>query len=521
METIVKADEIRKIEDHVINVLGIPSLVLMEKAAMAVSDEVVKKLEADKKVLIMTGCGNNGADGLAVARILSQKNFAVTVLKTKEEHKKSREYQYQEELLCYYPVNVVTEFPVEQYDIIIDGIFGFGLNREVQGEMRKWIERANLSKGYKMAIDIPSGIGSDDGMVFGDAFYADMTITFSFLKPGLLFYPGKAYAGKVIVKEIGFPMNILELAGVNCVYETFGEKEMILPCRKMDGHKGTFGKVLVVGGFGDSPGAAMLSASAALRCGCGMILVCSEEKNRDFILKAVPEAQFVRIEEIERIWGWPDVIVIGPGMGTSKEARETVRKVLENSKSCDIVMDADALRILAVEENGIQKLLKEKKEGTVVFTPHPGELSLITRRTVSELKNPREPFTRLLAQEYHAVIVKKDACTMVISPDSSVYINTTGNNGMGSGGSGDVLSGMIAGILAQSRENSYNMVCAAVYLHGKCGDELAGKESVYSVTAGKMVDILPDVIKTTIALSGKPVCTGKKEAREAQHGIWH
>ncbi len=495
MEKIVTQEEIRKIEDYVINKVGISALVLMEKAAMAIKQEIDhRKCSHTTRVLIMAGTGNNGADGLCLARLLALDHYDVTVLVSNASHKKTTEYLAQENSIQYYDVKVIREFPVEQFDIVVDAIFGFGLNREIEGEYADWIKKANQITAYKIAVDIPSGINTDEGRILGCAFHADETVTFSYLKPAHLFYPGTEYCGKVKVRSIGFPAKCDEEVLGEASFVTMGESENPLPIRRKDGHKGTFGKVLLVGGFEDMPGAIVMAATAALKSGAGMIKVVSEARNRDFILQMIKEAQFTPVEKLEDELEWPDVIVVGPGLGVKEKSEKALKTVLNKAKDVHLILDADALNLLAEHQNGCMDALRNNHSIEVVMTPHMGELKRLTGSTMSELKQPSEQATRTLAQKENIVIVKKDARTCVFCGRMPIYVNCSGNEGMGTGGSGDVLSGIIAGLVAQNRKNTYNMVCAAVYLHGLCGDKVKERLGSYAVTAGEMIEVLPEVM---------------------------
>lgn len=506
MECIVCQDEIRKIENYVIEQMGIPSLVLMEKAAQGICDCICERCGTDDKkqdVLIMVGTGNNGADGLALARMLSlvsmrkekEKQFSVTVLMSQKSHHRSEEFSKQLQWLSFYDVEIISEFPDKFYDIYVDGLFGFGLNREIEGEYLSWIQRVNGKPGFKIAIDLPSGIHTDTGRVLGEAFLSDLTVTFSYIKPGHIFFPGCNYCGEVILKTLDFPEKIENKLLPVSRYITLAAEEVRLPERKKDGHKGTFGKVLVIGGFEDMPGAAVMSLRAALHTGCGMIRVCSQQKNRDLILSMVPEAQFTSVDELENSLEWPDVVVIGPGLGTGKEAQKSLRILWKKGKAKRIICDADALNLLSDKCNDLWEKSDCMREKEVILTPHMGELTRLLGTSVKDLKDPAEGFSSDFVEKYPVVLVKKDARTMVYSKGESIYVNQTGNSGMGTGGSGDVLTGILAGLLAQNRENTYNTVCLSVCLHGMAGDLAAKKHSEYSVSAGNIIEEIESVIE--------------------------
>ena len=507
-----------------INKIGIPALVLMERAALAVCEEVIAYVHAASKcyrVLIMAGCGNNGADGLAIARMLSEYKeegeavFQVDTVICGNQEKATEQWKHQYEILQHFPVRIGRKSQAGEYDILIDALFGVGLSREIGGEYRELIQWVNEACGFKVAVDVPSGIHSDDGRVMGCAVRADLTVCFAFGKRGLYFYPGCEYAGKVKVKDIGIGE------------ASFGESkpgmfryteniQKLLPKRSADGNKATFGKVLLAAGNRNMAGAAVLSAKAALRSGVGMVKVLTRECNREILQIAVPEALLSteqpwieeRTEQLgtekgselpgkqekqqSKFFTWPDVLAVGPGLGTDDWAYEVLYSFLTDSK-LPLVIDADGLNLLSSHEELMQLVKKQGEEGrTIILTPHVGELARLCGVSISEIKAEPVKIAMELAGKLHCVVVRKDARTLICEAGKPICMNTTGNSGMAAAGSGDVLTGVIAGLLAQGMKG-FDAACTGVYLHGLAGDKIASKMGEYAMTSGDLVQGIMEV----------------------------
>lgn len=377
----------------------------------------------------------------------------------------------------------------DEYNVIVDALFGVGLSRPVEGIYAEAVEEMNVAEGFKLALDVPSGICSDTGRVLGCAFLADATITFGFCKRGLVMYPGTDYAGQVHIANVGIgPESFL---GQSPEMYTYDSCEQHLPDRTSSGNKGTFGKALLVAGSNGMAGAAILAARAAYRTGAGMVKVITAEENRQILQQGIPEALYGSCRQLSESLEWADVIAVGPGIGREEQARECLKKVVEKSRK-PLVLDADALNLLA-EENG--KALEEKlhtqgAEGRVIIlTPHVGELSRLLAKTIPECKKELPECGRELAERFHGVAVAKDARTIVCKEQGEFYLNTTGNSGMATAGSGDVLTGVILGLLAQGM-NASDAAVNGVYLHGRAGELAAKFHTEYGVMAGDIADCL-------------------------------
>ncbi len=479
MKYLVTAAEMKRYDKNTIERTGIPGMVLMERAALAAFQAIEERFHSlprrQKRVLIAAGCGNNGGDGVALARLLAEAGYDVEVWGIidgpKARDKASPQWEEQIRILTHYPVNFGGKPLREEYTIIVDAIFGVGLSRDVSGIYAEAVAFCNELEGFKVALDLPSGIHSDTGAVMGCAFRADLTVTFGFVKRGLMFYPGRDYAGEVVCADVGITEQSFygEEPGMFYYDEAVAA---LLPRRDPAGNKGTFGKVLLIAGSVSMAGAAVLSARAAYRSGAGMVKVLTPEENRTILQTGVSEALLGAWEDFGESVRWADVIGIGPGLGTSEEAGAVLRRAVYET-DLPLLLDADALNLLAGDEEVKERLAGQAKEGrSVILTPHVGELSRLTGRTVSELKGNLPAYGTKLAQELHAVVVAKDARTFVCAERRAVCVNLAGNSGMATAGSGDVLAGVICGMMAQGME-PYDAAAVGVYLHACAGDAAA------------------------------------------------
>ena len=318
MRYLVTAEEMRKYDGNTIQRIGIPGMVLMERAAYETFLVLQEKglLVAGEKAFVLAGHGNNGGDGLALARMLIDAGMEVDLKLVGDEAKASEQWKEQRKILQAYPVKFVTGDTSKIYHLVIDALFGVGISRKIEGEYAKAIEMVNAMKGFKVAMDVPSGIHSDDGSELGISFKADLTVTYGFVKRGLCLYPGCSSAGEVRLAPIGIGEQSFFGETPTCF--TMDESmEELLPQRKADGNKGTFGKALVIAGSKNMAGAAILCARACYRLGAGMVKVLSQEENRVILQESLPEALLGMLDDKEELWksiSWSDVICIGPGL---------------------------------------------------------------------------------------------------------------------------------------------------------------------------------------------------------------
>ena len=488
MKPILSGKQMKIVDEYTINKLGIPSLVLMERAALSVLDLIVYNEDDNSSVFVVCGTGNNGADGVALARMLYIKGFDVSIGIVGDTSKGSQEFKTQLDIANNINVPIVESFV--KADIIVDAVFGVGLSRNVEGEYKAVIETINNSNATIYSVDVPSGINAENGAVMGVSVKADYTVTFGSEKLGTVLYPGASYCGEVIVADLGYP----EVSYNQCddLVQAFERTELsLIPFRPNYSNKGTFGKVLVIAGNEDMSGAAAMCAMAAYRTGVGMVRVLTVEQNREIIAKLVPEAIITcfnndRFDKkiIESAVKWADVIAVGPGMGKGSNQRIIINECLESQKQ--VVIDADGINNIANDNRLLEKLHRN-----VILTPHIGEMSRLTIKPIDEIKSNMFSVAKDFAYKNDATVVLKDARTVIYTNDKA-YINLTGNNGMATAGSGDVLCGIIVGLLGIGVAFN-DAAILGPYIHGLAGDLAASKISKTSLMATDIIEELKNV----------------------------
>lgn len=513
---IVSNIQMKQLDRMTIEQYGIPGILLMENAGMAVFHEVLHHLQRmeGKQVAIVCGRGNNGGDGFVVARQLFQQNMKVKVFIAANPAVIGGDAKTNLEILKRLGVPIEVVSPKEnksdflgqlkQYDLIVDAIFGIGLDRNVDEFIGGVIETINEAGKPVISIDIPSGVNAADGSVCGTAVKAQKTIVFQLPKLGNINYPGSDYTGEMIVKNIGIPQEAIISLNPPIQMITIDWVKSILPKRRADTHKGDYGRVYIVAGSTGMTGAAMLTCEAVLRSGAGLVKVAipqslnniMEVRLTEAITVPLPELKkgVVGISDIEKIiktMSQSDAVAIGPGSGQSRELEEVLRNIFENSTT-PMVLDADALNSLANRKE-LLKLLK----GPAVLTPHPMEMARLTQIAVEDIQRNRVEIAREFAQKWNVIVVLKGARTVVAAPSGEIFINTTGNPGMATAGSGDVLTGIITGFIAQGIE-PVSATAAAVYIHGLAGDMAAEELGEYGMMAGDIVTHLPYALKKIV-----------------------
>lgn len=518
MKKVVNVEEMRALEENAIKNLGIPSMVLMERAALSVFQELKKYISTgEERILVLCGRGNNGADGLALCRmavladyhvfvcLVSESGFFTLQLKKREtfpeadfpleklfpEGKAHMTEEFFAQLSTLFRLCEITikDSDFSEYNIFVDALFGIGLNREISGTYYDCLQAVNREaekKGKKvLAVDIPSGVHGTLGKLPGIGLKADCTVTFGWTKTGMLRYPGSEYAGRIVTADIGIPEDGRVLSDASWAFMEPDDLTS-LKRRNPDSHKGSYGRALVIAGSRGMCGAAILSGKAALRTGCGILTVLSTQDNRIPLQTALPEALFLDRSEAEDAIKRADCLLIGPGLGTDEEASELVRMALLSGKP--MVADADALNCISRSE----PLKEELREG-VVITPHMGEFARLTGADMSLLKTNRVPMAEDFARKYHVICVLKDARTIITDGKTLRRVNICGNPGMATGGSGDVLSGIILGLLATG-ETPCRGASLGVLIHALAGDQAKQALGERALLASDIIAHLPDVL---------------------------
>lgn len=495
MEYILNSRQMKEADRYTIEEIGVPSMVLMERAALSVVEEMEQKGRDLGKILVVCGAGNNGGDGWAIARLLHLKGYKVFVECVGNPDKMTAETRMQYKIAGNYQIPVVNNPAYGEYTTIVDALFGVGLSRPIEGDYKKKIEEINGGGAFIWSVDIPSGIDADTGKVMGTAVRADRTVSFAFAKIGHVRYPGRVYTGQLCVKDIGIYPTDRQREQYACSLD-----ETDPPCmlhRDPAGHKGTFGKVLVLAGSHGMSGAACFAGSAAYRAGAGMVKICTTEENRQILQTLLPEALYGGWEEegVRAAMDWCSAVVTGPGIGQSREAADMLKLVLELGKQRNLpmVLDADGLNLIG-ERPGYRDMLYEN----CVYTPHMLELSRMLNQKVDSMLE--QPFLVLekFAGIYPGILVWKDACTIVRGGRGRIYLNRSGNDGMASAGSGDVLAGLLGGLLAGGLAPE-QAVPLGVYLHGKAGDYAKEQKGRHAMTARDILEGISPAIRRGVS----------------------
>lgn len=489
------AEEMKNIDRRAINEYGIPGIVLMENAANSVFMHI-RKLEC-KNIVVVCGGGNNGGDGFAIVRILLNYGYNTVVYCLKDFSRINGDAKINLDILLRMGVNIKREIKDLKDDIlksqlVVDAIFGTGISGEIGGIFKDAIEIINGHSRYTVAVDIPSGIDSNSGEKLGQCIYANDTITFECLKLGHLLLEGREASGRVYVEKISIPYKCIEEQGIT-VKASYGEYPgNLLRKRRIDSNKGNFGRVHIIGGSHLMSGAVILAAKAALNSGCGLATCVIPESILDRVGASVIEATYrtaaekdgciyLNETEMDNILNEGDVIALGPGIGRAHHIKDMISYMFERS-SKPMVVDADGINALTSIKD------KLKNAGCkIVLTPHPGEMSRLTGLDTNYINRNRINVARDFAKEYGCILLLKGSST-VVTDGERVYINTTGNPGMASGGSGDVLTGVIASLIGQGYE-VFDAAVLGAYIHGCAGDK-AYDTFGYGLTSGKIIDYL-------------------------------
>lgn len=502
---LVNAEEMRAIDDCAINKLNIRSLELMETAGRAVFDYLRENILFDQKeasIAVVCGRGNNGGDGFVIGRYLIEAGCSVKLFLSGDDDKlsddcrvnynKLKKQGIDPELCRDDAIPDLTEF-----DFIIDAILGTGFSGPVRGVALLIIEAINESDAVVIAVDAPSGLDVATGQATGAVVQADFTVSLALPKPGLFISPGRELAGAVAIVPIGIPDEAIDSLEIKADLITGATVSFLLPQPIPDGHKGDFGKVLIIAGSTGLTGAATLAGLAAVRTGAGLVTVGApaslvpilETKLTEVMTAPLPEVKKRAVlslrsrGEIRKLLVDKDAVAIGPGLGRHHETGELVRRLL-GDLTIPAVIDADGLYPLAGDDS---PLLSE--HGPLILTPHPGEFARLTG--VSPDDNPVNNYDLLseFAKKFNSVIILKGSPSLIASPEGAIYLNPTGNYGLATGGSGDVLTGILVTLLGQGMSAMETALCG-VFIHGLSADLAIGDINPRSLIAGDVIDYL-------------------------------
>ncbi|MBW1698963.1 MAG: NAD(P)H-hydrate dehydratase [Deltaproteobacteria bacterium] len=510
---LVTADEMREMDRETIETFGLPGRILMENAGRLAARVLMNTFRglSGRRVGVVAGRGNNGGDGFVVARYLKQKDIPVTVYLLCPRDKVQGDAAANLKLLSPMAVPVIeitdsSDFQARQnemqtMDLWVDAILGTGLKSDVKGFFKEVIEFLNSTNKPIFSVDIPSGLDSDTGQVRGLCIRSHTTATFAFPKIGHILYPGAAYTGRLEIVDIGIPAHIAEsVKPAQYLLTTDRVKSYLMP-RKPDAHKGNTGHLLVVSGSTGKTGAAAMTATSAVRAGAGLVTLGVPRRLNPVMESLVVEAMTYPLPDtaqgflddsaydpIMELVSSKRCLALGPGVGTAPETARLVQRIVE---TCPVpmVIDADGLNNLAGHTDILQKT-----KAPVVLTPHPGEMARLMDTTAQQIQKDRVQNARDFAVRFNVHLVLKGAATVIAHPEGTVYVNTTGNSGMASGGMGDVLTGLIAGFLTQGY--SPEAAChLGVYVHGAAADTLAQKVGPFGYLASEVMNAVPGEIK--------------------------
>lgn len=506
---VLSAGQMRELDRRTIDDIGLPGAVLMENAGRGATRLLIERYGDlfPGPALVLAGKGNNGGDGFVMARCLLEQGWQVRTLVLTERGAVGGDARLHLEVLLRLDASVIFAPDAATLNtaldacrdqrLIVDALFGTGLSAEVGGHYAQAVAWLNTQELPVVAVDIPSGIDADNGRVLGCAARADLTLTFARAKIGHLVFPGAAYVGRLETVDIGIAPALIREVKPSCYWVDAEEARALLPPRPVEGHKGTFGHLLVIAGSPGKSGAAAMTADGAVRAGAGLVtLGCPagihdilEIKVTEPMTLALPEVggalSLQALEPILAVARDKQALALGPGLGQAEETKALVRRLVRDC-SLPLVIDADGLNALAEHLD----VLAGAAPATRVLTPHPGEMARLAGVSIAAVQHDRVAFAREFAERFGVVLVLKGARTLTAAPDGRVYINSSGNPGMASGGMGDVLTGLIGGFLAQGMEAA-GAAALAVFLHGYAADRLARRLGTSGLAATDLLRELP------------------------------
>ena len=503
---ILASTQLKELDKYTIVHEPIASIDLMERAARTLTDAIVRRWDKSFEVVVFAGPGNNGGDALAVARMLSQKGYHVEVFLFNTKGQLSEECQANLNRLktcgSIYFTEISTQFDppaLTENHLVIDGLFGSGLNKPLNGGFASVVKYINASKAQVVAIDIPSGLMGEDNTynIRPHIIHADVTLSIQLPKLSFLFPENEDIVGEWELLDIGLKQSFIDAApSTFSILEETEVRSLIRP-RKRFSHKGTFGHGLLIAGSYGMAGASILAAKACLKSGIGLLTVHVPIHNHDLLQTTVPEA-IVHTDIQERYFAQPmhlhrySALAIGPGLGQEEDTALAMMEQIQGS-SLPIVLDADTINILSTHRNWLSRLPKR-----CILTPHLGELE----RLIGKCMDTYERLTKVkeLAAYLQSYIIVKGAWTTIVTPEGNYYFNPTGNPGMATGGSGDILTGILLGLLAQgyTQEDACKL---GVYIHGLAGNIAAEEKTEMGMTAGDIIEALPAAWKKITSIN--------------------
>ena len=510
---ILTAGQMREIDRKTIEEFGLPGSVLMENAGIGIVEAVRARFPhlEEERIVIVAGRGNNGGDGFVTARHFHNLGLSPTVLLLARLAELKGDAALNGRVAENIGVEIIEITAMADWKkarkilrtatIILDAIFGTGLSHPAEGLPAAAICDINAAPGFKVAVDLPSGLSADTFRIIGPAVRADLTVALGAPKIVHLFPPSEEWVGELLVSDISIPPVLFEAPELALQLSDRNEMGPYFRRRNRDGHKGTYGHVLILAGSRGKTGAAVLAGKAAYRAGAGLVTIATPQGCVPAIARAMAELMTEPLPEtgegtigrealpriLELLRG-KDALVVGPGLSTNPETAELVRTLLPKAKT-QVVVDADGLNILG----GGLDILKRMAHPPIL-TPHPGEFARLLGRSVPDVMDDRLTLTPGFAREHRVILVLKGHRTLVAGPDGRTFVNPTGNPGMGTGGSGDVLSGIVAALIMGAKD-VFGATVAAVFVHGLSGDIAVVESSERGLIAGDLIKRLPAALK--------------------------
>ena len=520
---VVTAAEMRQIDQDTIEGIGIPGIVLMETAGSAIVRAIERHYPTCQRIGIFAGKGNNGGDGIVIARQLSHigRDARLFLVSPPERFTGEAEINLQiakrlglpiEEILTWTGFDGTGTVPttLASCELLVDAILGTGVRGRVRDPIATLINAINRLPTPILSVDLPSGLDADTGHPLGTCVQADRTVTIGLPKRGLLMHPGAELAGKLEVVDIGFPEQVVDAQNIKVNWTSATQASQWMPSRPPSSHKGSYGRVLVVAGSTGMTGAAALASEAALRAGAGLVTLATPKHLNPILEGLLPEVMTLPLPEtdagslavsatspiLECAEQTKSILAIGPGLSQHPETvslvQQLIRENREQGLDLRMVIDADGLNALAQASEIIAFLNDE-----AVLTPHPGEMARLAQTPIPTLEADRIGTAQQFASEHGVTLVFKGAPTVTSTPNGNLWINSTGNPGMATGGMGDVLTGVIAGLMAQGI-SSERAAALGVYLHGLAGDTAAERLGMHGLTASDVLKAVPQAISSLI-----------------------
>ncbi|HMK65589.1 MAG TPA: NAD(P)H-hydrate dehydratase [Thermodesulfobacteriota bacterium] len=512
------AAQMKELDRRTIENLGLPGLVLMENAARGAVQVLLKEFPQARSIAVLCGKGNNGGDGLAMARYFQSRGLSVQVFLAgaRKDLKGDAAQQLHWADSLGVPVveltgpgDPVLNNYLPRADLLVDALLGTGLENEVRGIFRDIITRINKEPIPKAAIDIPSGLSSDTGRPLGLCVEADLTVTFGLPKIGQVLFPGSRYAGRLFVIDIGIPPVFWPPVRERVELLESADLAAFLPKREPDGHKGSYGHVYLLAGSKGKTGAAAMSSLGALRAGAGLVTLGIPEslnpileiKLTEAMTDPLPEGEagYLGAKALDQVLyslKGKKGLALGPGLSTSEGTRELVRAVIKNTQDLPLVIDADGLNILAESRDLLPHL-----SGRAILTPHPGEMARLSGESIGDIQSSRIESAREFSNRYGVIVVLKGARTIIADPVGPVYVNPAAHSVLAAGGTGDVLTGLILGLVSQGLP-LIQAACLGVFLHGQAGIILAREKGDQGILASELLEVIPRLLSEKESWAG-------------------